>query len=56
MFFYQNVTSTLGSFLVSKSNLNQTHVTIVEMKLKEMKEIIKEMMKEKVKEMKEEKV
>ena len=53
------MTSTLGSFLVSKSNLNQTHVTIVEMKLKEMKEmkeIIKEMMKEKVKEMKEEKV
>ena len=38
--------------MVSKSNLNQTHVTIVEMKLKEMKE----MMKEKVKEMKEEKV
>ena len=57
---YQNVTSTLGSFLVSKSNLNQTHVTIVERKMKEMKEMINEMIHEMIndiiKEMKEEKV
>ena len=46
--------------MVSKSNLNQTHVKIVERKMKEMKEMINEMIHEMIndiiKEMKEEKV
>ena len=47
----------MGSFLVSKSNLNQTHVKIVERKMKEMiNEMIHEMINDIIKEMKEEKV
>ena len=43
--------------MVSKSNLNQTHVTIVERKMKEMiNEMIHEMINDIIKEMKEEKV